>query len=97
MNNLYKAKKMISEKKNNQITLIAYATVSNLFAMFHNPKMRGEKFTWNDFPKIASDMVGTQVFCNVVVKGKKQQLEIEERGKKIGFEIAEKLVKEMSD
>lgn len=87
---------MLSQKMTNQIALIAYATVSNLFATFHNPKMRGEKFTWDKFPDIAESMVATQVFCNVVCKSQNKQKEAEEQGKKFAREIATRLVKEMT-
>ena len=86
---------MLSQKINNQVTLIAYATVSNLFATFQNPKMRGEKFSWDKFPEIAESMVATQVFCNVVCKDSKKQKEAEMQGKKMGREIAANLVKQM--
>jgi hypothetical protein len=88
---------MLSQKITNQITLIAYATVSNLFAAFHNPKMRGEKFTWDKFPDIAESMVATQVFCNVVCKSQNQQQKAEEQGKKVGREIAINLVNKMTE
>ena len=87
---------MLSAKITNQITLVAYATVSNLFATFHNPKMRGEKFTWDNFPDIAQSMVATQVFMSVVIKDNKKQKEAEEYGKKIAYQIAENLVNTMT-
>lgn len=87
---------MLSQKISTQIALIAYATVSDLFATFHNPKMRGENFTWDKFPEIVEGMVATQVFLNVVCKDKKNQQEAEEQGKKYAREIAEKMVKAMT-
>lgn len=87
---------MLSQKISTQIALIAYATVSDLFATFHNPKMRGENFTWEKFPNIVEGMVATQVFMNVVCKDKKKQKEAEEQGKKYAREIAEKLITAMT-
>ena len=86
---------MLSAKISTQIKLVAYATVSNLFATFHNPKMRGENFSWDEFPKISESMVAGQIFMSVVLKGNKKQKEAKEYGQKIGYEIAEKLVKIM--
>lgn len=87
---------MLSQKITNQIALIAYATVSNMFATFHNPKMRGENFTWEKFPDIVEGMVATQVFMNVVCKDQKKQKLAEEQGKKYAREIAQRLIKEMT-
>ena len=37
---------MISDKKRLEIANVCYANVSGEFAMFMNPKYRGDKFTW---------------------------------------------------
>lgn len=87
---------MLSQKINSQIALIAYATVSDLFATFHNPKMRGENFTWEKFPNIVEGIVAAQVFCNVVCKDEKKQKLAEEQGRKFAHEIAERMVKAMT-
>lgn len=87
---------MLSQKISTQIALVAYATVSDLFATFHNPKMRGENFTWEKFPDIVEGMVATQVFMNIVCKDPKKQKEAEDQGKKYAREIAEKLIKAMT-
>lgn len=87
---------MLSEKITSQIALIAYATVSDLFATLHNPKMRGENFTWDKFPNMVEGIVATQVFLNVVCKDQKKQKLAEEQGRKFAIEIAEKMVKAMT-
>ena len=89
---------MLSDKMKNQIALIAYATVSNLFAMGHNPRMRGQNFTWERFPDLAANMTGTQVFLNIPTsKNQNYQREIEEHARKTGREIAENLVRQMNE
>ena len=88
---------MLSQTMNNKISLIAYATVSHLFALFHNPKMRGEHFTWEKFPELAESHVATQVFLNIPCNNKNKQKNIEEQGRKVGREIAEHLVKAMTE
>lgn len=87
---------MLSTKIHQQVTLIAYATVSNMFATFHNPKMRGEKFTWDKFPDIAERMTETQVMMGIVINNKVKQKEAQDLGKKIGREIAVNLINEMT-
>lgn len=88
---------MLSQKIQTQISLIAYATVSNLFATFHNEKMRGKNFTWEKFPNLAEKNVKTQIFLSVVLKDEKKQKEAEEYGKKLGLEIASNMVKLMTE
>jgi hypothetical protein len=40
---------MISDRKKLEIANICYANVAGRFAMFTNPKYRGETFTWDWF------------------------------------------------
>ena len=46
---------MISEKKRLEIANICYANVAGEFAMFNNPKYRGENFTWDWFIQHCED------------------------------------------
>lgn len=86
---------MLSAKLQNQVALVAYATVSHLFATFHNSKMRGSNFTWEKFPELAESQVATQAFMPIVAPTKKIQKEVEEHAKKTGKQIAEKMVQLM--
>jgi hypothetical protein len=88
---------MISNKMFAEIELIAYATVSNMFATFHNEKYRGEKFEWSNFPKISEGLVATQVFMSIPIKNKKKLEEVQNYAKKRGYQIAEKLLKKMQE
>jgi hypothetical protein len=87
---------MLSLKLQNQVALVAYATVSSLFATFHNPKMRGANFTWENFPELAESHVATQSFMSIVAPTKKIQEEVEEHARKTGRQIAENLVSLMT-
>ena len=87
---------MLSNKIHSQVTLIAYATVSNMFATFHNPKMRGDNFNWTKFPDIAESIAEKQVMLGIVIDNKEKQKEAEQLGKKLGREIAVNLIKEMT-
>lgn len=82
---------MISNKNMDKVSLLCHATVSNMFALFCNEKFRGEKFAWNNFPKMMASQCKDQVFL-ADIKGKNQQ-EIFEHAEKIGFEIANRMVK----
>jgi hypothetical protein len=87
---------MLSAKLQNQVALLCYATVSHLFASFHNPRMRGEHFTWDMFPDIAAGQCQTQAFVNVVCS-KKVRPEVDAHAEMTGREIAQQLVRWMTE
>lgn len=83
---------MISNKNMDRVSLVCYATVSNMFAMFCNPKFRGSNFQWKNFPKMMSGHCRSQVFM-ANIRGKDQE-EIFNHAEKTGFEIATNMIKE---
>lgn len=44
----------------NKEQLFVYATVSRMFAMFHNPKLRGPNFSWDHFGSMMMDQAALQ-------------------------------------
>ena len=88
---------MLSEKISNKVTLVVYATVLDLFAMFLNPKNRGENFSWKTFPSLAQKMVKTQLLLSVVIKNTKQEKEAHVYGEDIAYKIAKRLVDQMTE
>ena len=84
---------MISTKKRMEIANICYANVAGSFAMFTNPKYRGEKFTWERFPEMMEREADLWMMLHLV-KGKKD--EVNALAKKFAREIAETLVERMS-
>ena len=69
-----------------------YAVVSDMFAMFLNDKMRGDKFTWDKFPDMAARICALQVALNVK-NAKKDEEKYEIKAEEYGREIATHLIK----
>lgn len=55
---------MLSNKVKNEIALICYAAVLGNFAMFHNEKMRGSNFKWENFVEICESQSFTWMITN---------------------------------
>lgn len=75
-----------------KVSLVCHATVSHMFAMFCNPKYRGEKFKWENFPDMMAGQCETQVFL-ANIKGRNQE-EIKEHARDTGARIAQKMIED---
>lgn len=84
--------KMISEKNMDKVSLVCHATVCHMFAIFCNPKYRGENFVWKNFPDMIADQCETQVFM-ANIRGKDQEA-IKEHARNTGRRIAQKMIEE---
>jgi hypothetical protein len=85
---------MISDKKRLEISNVCYTNVAGDFAMFANPKFRGENFTWDEFPKRCEELaVHWMDIYNV--RGDKQM--INDTAKQYAREIAARLVQRMCE
>ena len=89
---------MISQKLHQEIIIMCYAEISSLFAMMNNPKYRGDKFTWEDFPDMAKGLCTAKVHFLVEYSGKRKQQkqqkqQIEKMAEKYALEIANTLYK----
>lgn len=85
---------MISEKKQLEIATVCYANVSGNFAMFCNPKFRGENFTWEWFIEYCESHADMWMMIHGV-KGDKNV--ISTVAKTYAKEIAETLIRRMND
>ena len=83
---------MISDKKRLEIANICYANVAGEFAMFNNPKYRGENFTWTWFIQHCEDEADLWMMISNV-RGHKAS--IRHAAKNYAKEIAETLVSRM--
>jgi hypothetical protein len=79
---------MISDKKRLEIANICYANVAGEFAMFMNPKYRGDKFTWDWWVKHCEDSAVDWMFIHNV-RGHKET--VKETAKQYALEIAQRL------
>lgn len=75
-----------------EVSLACYAIVSNNFATFQNPAMRGPNFQWDAFPKMMRSRCETGVFLNVVIPEKHIKT-VREFASNAGFEIASNLLR----
>lgn len=75
-----------------EIANYCYAFVSVMFAEFHNLNMRGDKFTWTNFPSMMEKLARAQVFTSVSMT-KKTQVEIEDKAAAYAKEISNTLIK----
>lgn len=87
---------MLSDKTQNAISLFCYVTVSNAFAAMHNPRYRGDKFTWEGFPDMMEGQCGCQVHLSVLYP-EKQKEKVKEHAALTGKRIAQELVKVMEE
>lgn len=87
---------MISDKTKNAISLFCYATVSHMFAAMHNPRYRGDKFTWEGFPDWMESKCVAEVHVSVLYP-EKQKKEVKEHAALTGKRIAQELVKIMEE
>ena len=85
----------MTPKTQNDIALFCYSVVSHMFASMNNSRMRGPKFTWDEFPEMMEEHCRVMVFTSVLYP-KKQQQECEDHAAQTGREIAENLVKWMT-
>lgn len=81
----------LTSRQQDKIYLVAYATVSHFFAMFHNPRMRGPNFSWDNFPNMMKEMVAVQVYSANIVSPTHIPI-AEAQARKVGFQIAENMV-----
>jgi hypothetical protein len=82
----------MTKTKQLEIANYCYAFASGMFAEFHNPNMRGDKFTWTNFPSMVERLARAQVFTSVSMT-KKTQVEIEDKAAEYAKEIANTLIK----
>lgn len=82
----------MSPKKQLEISNYCYAMVSGMFANFQRPEMRGENFTWKNFPQMCADLASTQVFLGVKMN-KNNSAEITVKATEYATEIATTLCK----
>ena len=85
----------MSPNKQNQAALACWAMVANMFAMFHNPRMRGAKFTWEEFPTMMEEHCTVHIFMYLPIP-KKQIEEFRTFAAATGKEIATTLVNKMT-
>jgi len=83
----------LSNRDFDKISLHCHAVAVHHFAMFHNPKYRGPKFTWNKFPEILAEHCETQAFC--ICPNERKTKAYREHGRKTGLELGQKMVKWM--
>ena len=74
------------------IIISCYATISELFAMMHNPKYRGPNFTWENFPEMTKSLCEAKIHISVVYKSKYKN-EVEKFAGKCALDIANVLVR----
>jgi len=86
----------MTPKLQNEIALFCYASVSRMFAMFHNDEFRGPNFKWEEFAEMMEKHCKTNLFVNVKFP-KKQKEECEEHAGNTAREIAENLVHWMTE
>lgn len=84
---------MLPKTLQSALALSCYAIVSNEFAMFLNPQMRGSKFTWERFPALMESHCSHGVLLNTEIP-EKHVKEAQAFAAKTGAEIALRLVKE---
>ena len=77
-----------------RISLHCHAVAVHHFAMFHNPKYRGPKFKWENFPEILASYCETQAFC--ICENKRKIMAYQEHGRKTGLEIGQRMVQLMT-
>ena len=83
----------IGKKRTMEISLICYAEVSYHFAMFCNPKYRGENFKWSDFPEMMSDWAEIWLFTSAIPTNKENV----QLAQSFAREIARRLVDRLND
>lgn len=89
---------MISDKKRLEIANVCYANVAGDFAMFTNPKYRGENFSWERFPDMCERHAEGWMFIHGVSRsGAKNENEVKQTAKQYAKEIAQRLVDRMSE
>lgn len=88
--------KGLTAHQQDKIALISYATVSHMFALFNNPKMRGPNFTWDKFPEIAARHSADQVYLAHVVPETRKDI-AKTQAEIVGKQIAKDLVKWMTE
>jgi hypothetical protein len=83
----------MNQNKRYQIANVCYAIVSGNFAMFCNPKYRGDKFKWENFADMQKEHCELHVWLHIQIpKDQKIKKEIEETAANFAYEIAENLV-----
>lgn len=87
---------VLSDKTQNAISLFCYSAVSRTFASMHNPRYRGDKFTWEGFPDMMERHCGVQVHLSVLCP-KDQEEEVKKHASLTGKRIAQELVKVMEE
>ena len=70
--------------------------VARLFAIMHNPTMRGPLFQWDNFPDMAARICKSQIALNVIYHAKHRDL-VESEAERLGRWIAIDLLKEMTE
>lgn len=84
----------IGKVKRLEIANICYAEVSGRFALFQNPKYRGPRFSWDNFAEQCEEFSQDWMLIHNV-RGHKES--IRDTAKQFSLEIAERLVKRMSE
>lgn len=85
----------LTQREIQQVDNICHVVVARLFASFHNPKFRGDKFSWNNFPNMMESYCMNQVFmANIANKNNTKACEY---AAVKGKEFAEELVKIMTE
>lgn len=85
---------MISDKKRLEVANVCYANVAGLFAMFSNPKYRGQNFSWDLFIEHCEESSSDWIFIHNV-RGHKES--INQLAKSNSREIAQRLVSIMNN
>ena len=88
--------KMLPKSVQSNVALSCYAIVANRFAEFHNPKYRGSKFNWDNFPEMMKSSCANGIFLNVNIPEKHTEA-AKIHASDIGFKIAEQLIKLMKE
>jgi hypothetical protein len=82
----------ITKLKQYEIANVCYANVANEFAMFTNPRYRGENFTWDKFAEMCESQAEGWMFIHRVCGDKEA---VNALAKQYAREIAERLVDRM--
>lgn len=82
---------MISETTRLKIANVCYANVAGQFAMFCNPKFRGENFTWKWFVKHCEENADLWIILSGY-RFRSPKEEINSEARQMAKEIAETLV-----
>lgn len=88
---------MISKNQQMHVANVCYANIASQFAMFNNPKFRGENFTWEWWiDNCERDATLWMMTANVRAKTAKDKPELDALAKRYAREIATTLVNHLT-